>query len=37
MFHYDLSVLRDSRFDYGLLGGIGLGYDIRNFTVQAGS
>lgn len=31
---YDYSILRDNRFDYGLLGGLGLGYDINNLTLQ---
>lgn len=31
---YDFSIVRDNRFDYGLLGGLGLGYDIKNITLQ---
>lgn len=31
---YDYSILRDNSFDYGLLGGLGLGYDINNITLQ---
>lgn len=34
MVDYDFSILRDNRFDYGLLGGLGLGYDIKNITLQ---
>jgi hypothetical protein len=31
---YELSILRDNFFDYGLLGGVGLGYNIGWATVQ---
>ncbi len=34
MIEYDFSILRDNRFDYGLLGGLGLGFDIKNVTLQ---
>ncbi|BDX37450.1 hypothetical protein CYCD_08050 [Tenuifilaceae bacterium CYCD] len=31
----DFNVLRDNRFDYGLMGGVGLSYDFRWGTIQA--
>lgn len=31
----DFNVLRDNRFDYGLMGGIGLSYDFKWGTIQA--
>ena len=31
---YRINILRDNTFDFGLLGGIGLGYDFKRFTIQ---
>ena len=34
LYKYDLNVLRDNRFDYGLMGGVGVGYDFKFGTLQ---
>lgn len=32
--NYRINILRDNIFDFGLLGGVGLGYDFKRFTIQ---